>query len=361
MSGWWRRLPWARVPRDRGPVAASETENSEGEDGKTALAIESVKQAYVDTHKDDKRNELIRRIVDAVTIISLIVTVIYTIRTFHVFDQQLNVMQKAIVAAHDDAAVAVNDANNNAENALVQADGALTASNQTDAIHTEQTNRALGIAQNNADATANEAGAVTGQLAEMKSEQRAWMKVDAIEVQSTGGPFNPGGGLFFPAKGIPGGLPLIIRVKNVGRSPALNVRVGAYAIFGHFELIPNLLSFEEDRCSGLDQMKNITPSMFDNIVSVPVIFPNDSYTFDQTGVLIDQNKMIEISSKHNGIFTLWFYGCIRYLLPGSDAPHSTSFMYSVLKKGDAAFTPWVNVPAVDIILSPRPMGEGIND
>jgi hypothetical protein len=126
MSGWRRWLPWAGVPNNRSPVATSEAENSEDDDAKTALAVEGVKQAYVAAHKSDKRNELIRHAVDAITVIGLILTVVYTVRTYHVFEKQLGVMQKAIVAAHNDARAQTNEADNAANSAWQISNEAVT-------------------------------------------------------------------------------------------------------------------------------------------------------------------------------------------------------------------------------------------
>ena len=71
-----------------------------------------------------------------------------------------------------------------------------------------------------------------GQLSAMQADQRPWIKIEKV-VPSTSTTDPQYAGLRFPGPDTFGFLPLDFLLKNVGRSPALDVRVRIGQFFGH--------------------------------------------------------------------------------------------------------------------------------
>ena len=64
-----------------------------------------------------------------------------------------------------------------------------------------------------------------GQLDAMEADQRPWMKIEKLEPYKS--PIDPQlGGLRFAGSDVVGFLPLNFLLKNVGHSPAFDIRVG---------------------------------------------------------------------------------------------------------------------------------------
>lgn len=205
------------------------------------------------------------------------------------------------------------------------------------------------------------------QLNLLEAAQRAWIKIDRIN------PTQPNkedaGGLEFFAPNIPGILHLHIVLKNVGRDPAFNVRVGAWPIFGYAERVNDLRAIEEEHCAGLDaDLKK--PEMVDNPGNIPVMFPGETVPIDWAGVSIKPAQIAKYStpSRSGKRFQLWFYGCVRYTTAGSDKPHETSFAYRLARivKGVIPnsrafvleFTPWVSIPGDQLDIRRKPAATG---
>jgi len=201
---------------------------------------------------------------------------------------------------------------------------------------------------------------------------RAWMKPDEVAPSISQNAFVPDG-LFFPRHGFPGFLGLHIVVRNVGRSPAFNVRVGAWTLYGYAQKIENLREYEEKLCATLDSYPT-KPQLIDNTGYAATVFPNDTVSFDETGLALQPKDMEKYSS---GVgagrgFALWLYGCIRYTFAESKIPHKTGFAFragNIIdvpgapggKAMEVGFRPYVNVPAKQIRLDPRPMALGSAD
>jgi hypothetical protein len=76
-----------------------------------------------------------------------------------------------------------------------------------------------------------------GQLNAMEADQRPWMKIEKLAPYIS--PIDPRiGGLRFSGPNTVGFLPLNFLLKNVGHSPALDVRVGIGQFFGHAQNNP---------------------------------------------------------------------------------------------------------------------------
>jgi hypothetical protein len=217
----------------------------------------------------------------------------------------------------------------------------------------------------------NQLSVMQGQLDQMRSDRRAWIKVDEVAAFASPNPvMNIPDGLVFPTKDFPGFLPLRILVRNVGNSPAFNVRVGAWAIFGYAENIPDLAAHERKLCASLDTYPTV-PKLVDNTSFAATLFPGDVLSIDEVAVSLPSDSIKKFTDAKTNSFQLWFYGCVRYNLGDSDIPHQTGFAYRVSQIVDAAipggkameisFQPWVNVPASRIHIEPRPMSVNVAD
>src|ERR1700730_7155268 len=89
-----------------------------------------------------------------------------------------------------------------------------------------------------------------GQMDVMKADQRPWIKIEQIAPKDS--PMF--GGLMFHGPKFGGILPLHFLLKNVGHSPAFDVRVGIGQVFGyaHAQKIDDLAKEEQVSCASLD-------------------------------------------------------------------------------------------------------------
>lgn len=228
--------------------------------------------------------------------------------------------------------------------------------------------------------SSNQRDATLQTMHEMQAEQRAWMKLESVITQPSPYPeaiiFRQEEGLYSVINMKKGGardevLPLRIVVKNVGRSPALNVRVGAWPVFG-----------KADRHSA--HLREYGRRMCATLASpyVPAIFPDEIRTYDAVEVNLPAEAIAKFSHypagdgmrKQRG-FKLWFYGCIRYDLSGSNKPHQTGFSYEVIwvsdpatdpafkgaRTGDDVFIPFQNVAGKHLMFRPNVTNAGIAD
>jgi hypothetical protein len=211
------------------------------------------------------------------------------------------------------------------------------------------------------------------QLNAMEADQRPWMKIEKIAPSIS--PIDPRfGGLRFNGPNTIGFLPLDILVKNVGHSPALDVRVGIGQFYGYAQKEIDLAKAEHDQCYALDNAFPQTPLMVDSTTFIRVIFPGEDSPYNSIalGILPDQvAKYSTGDNEQNKVFQLWFYGCIRYTFANSKAPHQTSFAYRVShlvdasipggKAMDVSFKPWEDIPGERILLESRPMTAGVTN
>src|ERR1700730_9276714 len=92
-----------------------------------------------------------------------------------------------------------------------------------------------------------------GQLNVLEADQRPWMKVQEITPYIH--PIDSRiGGLRFNGENTVGFLPLHFLLKNVGRSPAFDVRVGIGHFLGYAQKINDLAKEQQQRCASLDNV-----------------------------------------------------------------------------------------------------------
>jgi hypothetical protein len=211
--------------------------------------------------------------------------------------------------------------------------------------------------------------AIHRQLSAIEADERPWMKVEKIEPLVH--PLDSRiGGLRFSGPNTVGFLPLHFLLKNVGRAPALNIRVGVGQIFGYPDKIDDLAKIQEEQCKALDVAFPPSPLVVDNTTFIRIIFPGDEASYDSVAlaVLPQQIDRFSTGDPDNKVFQLWFYGCVRYTYANSTEAHQTSFAYRVAhtvdapipggKAMDVSFKPWEDIPADRIVLEPRPMTAG---
>jgi len=208
------------------------------------------------------------------------------------------------------------------------------------------------------------------QLDAMEADQRPWMKIEKLEPYAS--PIDPRlGGLRFSGSDTVGFLPLNFLLKNVGHSPAFDVRVGIGQFFGHAQNKPDLAKEEQENCAALDNAFPPTPLVVDNTTFIRVIFPGDEMVYNSVALAIVPPLLDKLEDHGKNGFPLWFYGCIRYTFANSKEPHQTSFAYMVAhtvdapipggKAMDVTFKLGEDIPADRILLDPRPMTSGITN
>ena len=212
-------------------------------------------------------------------------------------------------------------------------------------------------------------GALRRQLHLTETEQRPWVEIEKIEPAINS--IDEGGLRFFHGQNSPGVLHLHMLLKNVGRSPAFNVRVGITPFFGYAQKIDKLGEDQEKNCAALDNAFPQTPAMVDNpTIPIPIVFPKEEIPIDSlvVGMLPEQiEKFSTGDTPANRAFQLWFYGCVHYNFANSNQRHKTSFAYRVLHivddqgARDFTFRPWEDIPANRIVIEPRPMTSGTTD
>ncbi len=171
-----------------------------------------------------------------------------------------------------------------------------------------------------------------GQLDSMESEQRPWIKIDAVP-----GPLEV---YVLPAEkdGPKGNLDLHFTISNVGRSPALslNLFVAGFVVGNTTHQNP-----EPDRRILCDAVRN-KPAK-----SGTVLFPQDSVTEDTWAPNrvnnylgagfgpTDRQYMWE--NKEKLVFVFAVYGCVDYIFGRRAAHQQTGFIYTV----------WQQIPSTD--------------
>jgi hypothetical protein len=209
-----------------------------------------------------------------------------------------------------------------------------------------------------------------GQLNAMEADQRPWMKIEKLAPYIS--PIDPRiGGLRFSGPNTVGFLPLNFLLKNVGHSPALDVRVGIGQFFGHAQNKPDLAKEEQANCAALDNAFPPTPLVVDNTTFIRVIFPDDEVSYNSIALAVLPAQLDKLEDHGEKGFPLWFYGCIRYTFANSKEPHQTSFAYMVAqivdasipggKAMDLAFKLGEDIPAERILFEARPMTSGLTN
>jgi hypothetical protein len=123
-----------------------------------------------------------------------------------------------------------------------------------------------------AGAADKQAKALQGQLALVEANQRPWMKIQTLAPNVS--PIDPRlGGLRYAGQNAVGFLPLHLLLKNVGNSPAFDVRVGVGQFFGYAQKIDDLAKEQETKCAALDNTVSQTPMVVDSTTFVRVICP----------------------------------------------------------------------------------------
>ncbi len=114
------------------------------------------------------------------------------------------------------------------------------------------------------------------------------MKAEEVSPRVSQGPLAPDG-LYFIKKNWVGFLSLHIVVTNVGRSPAMNVRVGAWPLYGSAQKI-DLEKFEQKMCATLDGYPK-APQLMDNANQSAAMFPGDKLTVDEVALALYPKDM----------------------------------------------------------------------
>jgi hypothetical protein len=211
--------------------------------------------------------------------------------------------------------------------------------------------------------------AMQGQLDAMKADQRPWVKIQNLEPYQS--PIDPQlAGLRFYGSPM-GVLPLDFLLKNVGHSPAFDVRVAVGQFFGYAEQKTDLAKEEQERCAAVDTAYPPRPMVVESANLIPVLFPGDEASDTNTGLFILPTQLNKLEDQGKNGFQLWFYGCIRYKFANSKEPHQTSFAHQVAHIVDAPVPPGKamdvffkfgeDTPADQIRLRPQPMASGITN
>lgn len=220
-------------------------------------------------------------------------------------------------------------------------------------------------------ATHDLAKAALDQASVMSADQRPWVKVEAVEPLLN--PIDPKlGGLRYSGSRIVGVMPLHFVLRNAGRAPAFDLRLGIGEVFGYAQKVEDLGKVEQERCAALDHGYPALPALADNNDFIRVLFPNDAASYDGSSIAItaDDINKYATGEKDKTEFQLFFYGCIRYKLANTEMRHQTSFAYRVFRLVDApipggraasGFTPWQDVPADHVLIEPRPMAAGVTN
>jgi hypothetical protein len=212
--------------------------------------------------------------------------------------------------------------------------------------------------------------AMQGQLNAMEADQRPWVKIQKLEPYQS--PIGPAlGGLMFRGSHDVGFLPLHFLLKNVGRSPAFEIRVAVGQFFGYAEQKTDLAKEEQKRCAALDTAYPPRPMIVESTNLIPVLFPGDEAPDDNIPLAILRTQLDQLEDQGKNGFQLWFYGCIRYRFTDLKEPHQTSFAYQVVHIVDAPVPPGKamdlffkfgeDIPADQIRLRPQPMTSGITN
>ena len=211
--------------------------------------------------------------------------------------------------------------------------------------------------------------AMQGQLDAMEADQRPWVKIQKLEPYKS--PIPELGGLRFNGSPNVGFLPLDFLLKNVGHSPAFQIRLAVGQFFGYAEQKTDLAKEEQERCAALDTAYPPRPMVVESANLIPVLFPGDEAPDNNTVLAILRTQLDKLEDQGKNGFQLWFYGCIRYKFADLKEPHQTSFAYQVVhiidapvppgKAMDVVFKFGEDIPADQIRLRPQPMASGITN
>src|SRR4029077_6176596 len=107
----------------------------------------------------------------------------------------------------------------------------------------------------------------------MEADQRPWVKIQKLEPYKS--PIPELGGLRFNGSPNVGFLPLDFLLKNVGHSPAFQIRLAVGQFFGYAEQKTDLAKEEQERCAALDTAYPPRPMVVESANLIPVLFPGD--------------------------------------------------------------------------------------
>jgi hypothetical protein len=245
---------------------------------------------------------------------------------------------------------------------------------QTDDL-IEATKKLAEAAVKQAEAANSNAETAIGQLKIVAADQRPWMKV--TEVKASIHPLMPPefSGLRWEANdpNFPAFLPLHFMLKNVGKAPAFNVRVGIGAVYGYADKIDDLAKQQREQCTALDTAYPQGPQLVDNNDISSIVFPGDEVPNDSIAIVVLREKVEQFGDGEPGkkTFQLWFYGCVRYTFANSNDAHQTSFAYRLGHiveapiPGGKALVPGFkfmeNIPGDKLWFESRPRTAGITD
>ena len=158
--------------------------------------------------------------------------------------------------------------------------------------------------------------AIRGQLDAMQADQRPWIQVDV----TVGGELDLRAGW--------GILPLNYKIKNIGRSPATAVRVGAWRFTGKNPFGGLLFDALDRDCQAFSRRPVVEAEQ------AWTVFPNDEIPpdgrFESASVgIIPAQVAVEGQAQPNGSIDVpfWFYGCVDYTFGEPAVHHQTGFVF----------------------------------
>lgn len=211
-----------------------------------------------------------------------------------------------------------------------------------------------------------QAMAAEEQLTVVKLDQRPWIKIEKVSPARHPNPESDvafSGLRWWKGDDAPGVVPLKVEIRNVGKAPALEIRIGAWALIDPGSNAEQAIAEQQERCDKLDKSFPSRPAFFDGPNLPQVIFPGDVEGSDSALVVIPASAV-----KGKDRFQFWFYGCVSYRFSGSDKPGITPFAYRVArivkadipggKAKEVLFRGREDVPVEEISFEARPWASG---
>lgn len=148
-------------------------------------------------------------------------------------------------------------------------------------------------------------------------------------------------------------VPISTMVTNVGKSPALNVKVRTHIHLKKKEGYKPP-SLEQDQIDLSNELKNDTLDFLEEI-----IFPGDSLSSAFSEMV--SHETLEAATDSHKFLLMYVVGCVDYRFVGAEDHHQTWFLYDVrrrLERG-AGVLKWdnIDVPAEQLCLIPSMDGK----
>jgi hypothetical protein len=150
-----------------------------------------------------------------------------------------------------------------------------------------------------------QAAATQGQLAEMRADQRPWIKVEA----ELNGDMNLGNLPIIPVK---------FFVSNVGHSPALNIQLESFG-FPQVGMGKDIFAELKIRC------EQVRKAPLDNPARGFILFPGEKTQATEFEMPPSMGGFSRKIPKK--ISDLEIFGCVDYVIPGERSHHQTGFIY----------------------------------